>query len=627
MKTFQFSFILIALLIIGLDANSQGFDQSQLEFIKGKVKGIVKDYGDNADLLGDINEHELDREEYKVTMTALFANKNTYVYNDLDPEHKTSEMLTISTYLEYLMLWYSDAGIKTTIDTDDLYFGGIIKKDEQTFYMNVMAEKGIKGLYMGKKPNMIKKKLSFSIAFDKTLESFKIVQISTYGLLTIFTTPQADIYVDGILYGSGKALDGFGKGIHKVEIKKESYYTQNKDIYVDEDKEQEELFELKAITSSLIVESEPEGAEIFIDAKSYGISPKTIRGLIVGEHKIELRKENHPTVWQMFEIKENEDTKMSLKLNFQQVAINSTPQGATFFIDNKEMGVTPKIVPVILGTNNIKLVKDDYITADGKFTTQFNHLHYGFELIPAKVEIQYNKAKKQRYYWLGAATISLLGGTYYYLSANSNYNKYKTATDDATDLRDKVERADKIFPIALGTGVAFLLPPLVIQIKQKKLKTKWNYNPKPDFELKPRTGTLTVASDPDEAEVVIDGLLYGKTPLTLNDFIIGEHKLELQKANYPSIKKTFTLAENQSIEFNEKLISESKKQMQDIAINTTPQGAKLYIDGKYMGITPKEISISVGQHKIKLEKQEFKTIETSFDVLLKKVFYEFYLTK
>ena len=55
----------------------------------------------------------------------------------------------------------------------------------------------------------------------------------------------------------------------------------------------------------MIIESEPEGAEIFIDDKSYGTSPKTIEGLIVGEHKIELRKENHPNAWQIFEIKEN----------------------------------------------------------------------------------------------------------------------------------------------------------------------------------------------------------------------------------------------------------------------------------------------------------------------------------
>ena len=39
-------------------------------------------------------------------------------------------------------------------------------------------------------------------------------------------------------------------------------------------------------------------------------------------------------------------------------------------------------------------------------------------------------------------------------------------------------------------------------------------------------GTVTIISVPMEAEVYFDGVLQGKTPLTIKDILIGEHKLE-----------------------------------------------------------------------------------------------------
>ena len=51
-----------------------------------------------------------------------------------------------------------------------------------------------------------------------------------------------------------------------------------------------------------------------------------------------------------------------------------------------------------------------------------------------------------------------------------------------------------------------------------------------------------------------------------------------------------------------------------IEIKSTPDGAEITVDGKYMGSTPSALRLSAGDHSIKLEKPGFKTWETTLTV-------------
>ena len=71
------------------------------------------------------------------------------------------------------------------------------------------------------------------------------------------------------------------------------------------------------------------------------------------------------------------------------------------------------------------------------------------------------------------------------------------------------------------------------------------------FELEnpvPIVGTLVLISSPLGAKVKIDGKEYGVTPLTLDNIIIGSHKIELVKDKYYSKTKTVQIKEGEVLE-------------------------------------------------------------------------------
>ena len=71
------------------------------------------------------------------------------------------------------------------------------------------------------------------------------------------------------------------------------------------------------------------------------------------------------------------------------------------------------------------------------------------------------------------------------------------------------------------------------------------------FELEnpvPIVGTLVLISSPLGAKVKIDGKEYGVTPLTLENIIIGSHKIELVKDKYYSKTKTVQIKEGEVLE-------------------------------------------------------------------------------
>ena len=83
--------------------------------------------------------------------------------------------------------------------------------------------------------------------------------------------------------------------------------------------------------------------------------------------------------------------------------------------------------------------------------------------------------------------------------------------------------------------------------KYVELKDGENYK----FELEnpvPIVGTLVLISSPLGAKVKIDGKEYGVTPLTLENIIIGSHKIELVKDKYYSKTKTVQIKEGEVLE-------------------------------------------------------------------------------
>ncbi|MBO4574283.1 MAG: SUMF1/EgtB/PvdO family nonheme iron enzyme [Bacteroidales bacterium] len=107
-------------------------------------------------------------------------------------------------------------------------------------------------------------------------------------------------------------------------------------------------------------------------------------------------------------------------------------------------------------------------------------------------------------------------------------------------------------------------------------------------------GKMTVVSEPDSANVLIDGKKCGMTPATLDSIVVGFHELTIDKPAYAQVKTSFVLDENTMLSYNEKLVPALF-----VIIITGEKGDKLYVDGEYIGDSPLYYKFTYGEHEIK----------------------------
>lgn len=110
----------------------------------------------------------------------------------------------------------------------------------------------------------------------------------------------------------------------------------------------------------------------------------------------------------------------------------------------------------------------------------------------------------------------------------------------------------------------------------------------------PIYGALDIQSEPDEAEVYLDGVKIGETPLKKNDVLVGNRTIRFEKKGCATLTKSYKVEENNILSVYEKLDSGKI-----ISITTGRNGDKIYVDGTYAGVSPLEVSMGYGQHTVK----------------------------
>lgn len=130
-------------------------------------------------------------------------------------------------------------------------------------------------------------------------------------------------------------------------------------------------------------------------------------------------------------------------------------------------------------------------------------------------------------------------------------------------------------------------------------------------EPTPIYSTLAVVSTPLGAEIYIDDVRRGKTPMNINDIIVGKHTVKLTYPDYRTVKKDVEVLENQTANVNITLYN-----MGTFHINSTPEGAALFINGKEIGATPQTIDLIAGDHKVMLKQRKYRTFKSNVHFLI-----------
>ena len=109
-------------------------------------------------------------------------------------------------------------------------------------------------------------------------------------------TPAVSLYVDKKSVGNVPWSGSLKEGMHLIEVKKNGYRSQQKTILLSQQQKLDVGFgELVAILGNLSVNYKPFGADVYVDGKKLGQSPRVFNGLLVGNHQVEVRKDGYTT--------------------------------------------------------------------------------------------------------------------------------------------------------------------------------------------------------------------------------------------------------------------------------------------------------------------------------------------
>jgi len=230
-------------------------------------------------------------------------------------------------------------------------------------YYRVMTEENIFAIIEDKKIDLSKcKEAECVVEYGRMLQADKLVSSTlTYsGDTYFFIIELYDIRTAAIERSVSKQCKGCEFAGLLEMVNKAA-----RELFTGEVTEAEPL--RKQEYGSLHIESTPPGALIYIDGKQIAeMTPADIANVPVGKRKIVLERGEYSEEREVLvRLNEQTDLKVSIKERGKgNLAVESTPEGATIFIDGKEMGKTPMIVKNIeVGTHAITLKKSGYVDA------------------------------------------------------------------------------------------------------------------------------------------------------------------------------------------------------------------------------------------------------------------------
>ena len=212
--------------------------------------------------------------------------------------------------------------------------------------------------YMVEAGGYISKSGSFSVSSGDMTPISVSLESALATVSVTCPTPAVSLYVDKKSVGNAPWSGNLKEGMHLVEVKKNGYRSLQKTIQLSQQQKFDVAFgELIAIQGNLSVNYKPFGADVYVDGKKLGQSPRVFNGLLVGNHQVEVRKDGYATDKKSVTISEGQTMSISGTLSSTPVSSSNgntsssslVSGGNTISIPVKK-GISIEMVKVEAGT-------------------------------------------------------------------------------------------------------------------------------------------------------------------------------------------------------------------------------------------------------------------------------------
>lgn len=259
------------------------------------------------------------------------------------------------------------------------------------------------------------------------------------------------------------------------------------------------------------------------------------------------------------------------------LAVESSPDGASIYVDNALIGQTPFRKTFSQGSYDVKVVLTGFQTYARRISVEKNQT----ALVQAKLFKEYGNIKISS--TPSGATVYLDGirqGQITPFETQLSPGKY-------------VVKIEKEYFYTYEEDVV---------VSASKTQTI-------DADLVRQIGKLVIETTPPGAKAYIGDDLLGTTPFT-HDKPVGVYVITLKKEGFRDKIIQATIAADETLQITENLVERSG----GLKITTNPPGAEVHLDDVYMGETPLPLEKKPGKYRLTIRSKKYR--ELSEDVVI-----------
>jgi len=133
-------------------------------------------------------------------------------------------------------------------------------------------------------------------------------------------------------------------------------------------------------------------------------------------------------------------------------------------------------------------------------------------------------------------------------------------------------------------------------------KTANNYT----FILEKLPGIVNFFTEPDNAEIFVNGNSVGMTPLHIEKIPAGENSVRIAKDRYLDVEEIISV---EGLGYEQRFDFVLAPAWSTILLNSEPAGAEVVINGQLLGTTPLSLDLLKGTYLIVFQKEEYSPVE------------------
>ena len=225
--------------------------------------------------------------------------------------------------MRYLTLKVTPKNSKVAVD------GKLCNTDEDGI-VSELLNKGIHS-YQVEAPGYATRTGQITLADKSVVEEITLESVLA-SLSVSCPTNGAQIYVNNIQKGSAPWNGTLAAGNYEVEARLSNHRSQKQSITLSEKENRRmELPPLQPITGSLDISYKPIQSEVWLDGKRLGTTPDIFRGILIGTHDVEIRKEGYETKKERVTVSEGQTASLAgtLAAASSQNAVSNSNYGSS----------------------------------------------------------------------------------------------------------------------------------------------------------------------------------------------------------------------------------------------------------------------------------------------------------